>query len=136
MMNTADGGFDPDSPEESPPSDVARPEDLAAPLGPPARRVRLVVEFLAFYLVAPMALAFLAPAHWMWPMLLAGMALGMVLLVLTPGFHWSELRRGPLAPAPASLAAAFVLAGAGAVILTLWLAPSALFVLPKFRTEL
>lgn len=60
---------------------------------PPSRR-RLSVEFAALYVIAPVGLAVFLPPSAMFPALFAVTALGLLLLHLTPGFHWRELFRG------------------------------------------
>mgnify|MGYP001628287029 FL=1 len=57
----------------------------------PERR-RLWVEFLAFFVTAPVLIAVLLPASAMFPALFAFTALGLLLLHITPGFSWAELR--------------------------------------------
>lgn len=58
------------------------------------RRLRLWVEIVAFYGGVPVAMAVALPASAMFNVLLGFTALGLVLLHLTPGFHWDELLRG------------------------------------------
>ncbi|MBV0912630.1 CPBP family intramembrane glutamic endopeptidase [Anianabacter salinae] len=67
---------------------------LAHIRAPAATRARLIAEFCAFYLAAPMILALVLPPSMMFPALFGVTALGLVLLHLTPGFHWSDLTRG------------------------------------------
>lgn len=55
---------------------------------------RLRAEFAAFYVGVPVAAALLLPAGWLFPVLFALTAVGLVLLHLTPGFHWGDLTRG------------------------------------------
>jgi membrane protease YdiL (CAAX protease family) len=59
-----------------------------------AGRLRLRVEFVLFYAVAPVAIALLLPPAAMFPALFASTAVGLVLLHLTPGFRWHDLVRG------------------------------------------
>lgn len=54
----------------------------------------LRVEFALFYGLAPVALAVLLPPSAMFPALFGVTALGLVLLHLTPGFHWGDLTHG------------------------------------------
>jgi membrane protease YdiL (CAAX protease family) len=61
---------------------------------PPLSRRWLRAEFATLYLFAPVALAVFLPPSAMFPALFAVTALGLVLLHLTPGFHWRELFRG------------------------------------------
>lgn len=59
-----------------------------------ARHWTRAVEFAALYLGAPVAVAVLLPPSAMFPALFAVTALGLVLLHVTPGFSWRELRAG------------------------------------------
>ena len=86
------------------------------------RRWRLRIEFWGLFLALPLALALFLPAQAMFPALFAAMALGLLLLHLTPGFRWSSLWRGRVPHVPvlgiaaATLAAGLaVMAWAGAV---------------------
>ncbi|SDD07336.1 CPBP family intramembrane glutamic endopeptidase [Ruegeria marina] len=55
-------------------------------------RLRLRAEFGLFYIGAPLLIAMLLPPDMMFPALFAFTGLGLVLLHLTPGFAWAELR--------------------------------------------
>ncbi|MFV0359167.1 CPBP family intramembrane glutamic endopeptidase [Tropicimonas sp.] len=57
-------------------------------------RLRLRVEFGLFFLVAPLAMAFLIPPDRMFPMLFALTLTGAALLHLTRSFAWRDLRNG------------------------------------------
>ena len=57
-------------------------------------RALLWTEFLCLFVLAPVAIAKLLPATVMFPALFAVTAVGIVLLQLTPGFRWVDLRRG------------------------------------------
>jgi membrane protease YdiL (CAAX protease family) len=63
---------------------------------PPAglRRARLWAEVAVFFGLVPLGIAVFLPAATMFPALFALTAVGLVLLHLTPGFHWSDLGRG------------------------------------------
>lgn len=63
-------------------------------MGRGAGAMWLRVEFLAFYVLAPLALAVVLPADALFPALLAVAVLGAILLGVTPGFRWSELTQG------------------------------------------
>lgn len=63
---------------------------------PRTGRGRLLVEFVLFFLVAPLAVAVLLPPRWMFPALFTVTTIGLVLLALTPGFRLSLLTRGLL----------------------------------------
>ncbi|WP_254446531.1 CPBP family intramembrane glutamic endopeptidase [Ruegeria sp. HKCCD8929] len=65
----------------------------AIPATRPAR-LRLRIEFALFYIGAPLLIAVLFPPDWMFPALFAFTGLGIILLHLTHGFRWAELRHG------------------------------------------
>lgn len=56
--------------------------------------LRLRLEFAAFYLAAPLVMAVFLPGAWLFPVLGAVSAIGLVLLARTPGFHWRDLVEG------------------------------------------
>ena len=56
--------------------------------------MRLWTEFLCLYVLAPLLLAAVLPPIALFPGLLTVTGLGLVLLAVTPGFHWSDLARG------------------------------------------
>ncbi len=56
--------------------------------------LRLRVEFAALYLAAPLAVAVLFPPRWMFAVLFAVTAVGLVLLLATPGFRLKTLFHG------------------------------------------
>lgn len=56
-------------------------------------RARLWAEFLIFYIAVPVAVAVALPPRWMFPVLFAVTAAGLVLLHVTRGFHWYDLAR-------------------------------------------
>lgn len=94
-------------------------------------RARLWAEFAGLYLMAPVAVAVLLPAQWMFPMLFLITAVGLALLHVTEGFHWTDLLRAG-AGVNRHVVAAFTLvtlAIAAAVILTT--RPEAFLALPK-----
>jgi len=99
---------------------------------PPTRKAvaRRRGEFVFFYLIGPVAVAVLAPTRVMFPALFAFTAVGLVLLGVTPGFHWHELTRGwRRVEVGATLAVALAALVAGLAVL-LALRPDALFALP------
>ncbi|MQQ07949.1 CPBP family intramembrane metalloprotease [Epibacterium sp. SM1979] len=55
---------------------------------------RLRLEFALFYLVSPALIALFLPPTQMFPALFAFTGLGLLLLALTPRFHWSRLLDG------------------------------------------
>lgn len=61
---------------------------------PAPPRWRLAAEFGLFFLVAPLLMAVALPPRWMFPMLFAFAAAGLILLHATPGFRWRELAGG------------------------------------------
>jgi membrane protease YdiL (CAAX protease family) len=81
------------------------------------RKLRLRAEALALYGALPLAIAVLMPASTMFPALFAATALGLVLLHLTPGFRWSELRYGAV---PWRLVAGFAAAAFACALAVSW----------------
>lgn len=59
-----------------------------------AKRSRLWIEFVVFFLLAPLLMAVFLPPRWMFPMLFAFTVVGLVLLAITPAFRWRELAHG------------------------------------------
>ena len=57
-------------------------------------KTRLRAEFLLFYIGVPLVTAVFLPPSWMFPVLFAMTGGGLVLLAVTPGFHWRELAEG------------------------------------------
>ncbi|MBT8154944.1 CPBP family intramembrane metalloprotease [Epibacterium ulvae] len=55
---------------------------------------RLWLEFSLFYLLSPALIAIFLPPRQMFPALFAFTALGLVLLAVTPRFHWARLLDG------------------------------------------
>lgn len=108
----------------------------AAPLTRTVPRTQLWAEFLALYVVAPLAMALFFGLYPLFAALFAVTALSVVLLARTPGFTPRELVLGPvLAHWPLILG--FVAATA-AVCLTLAAAfvPGRVLELPRYRPEL
>ncbi|MBK1636019.1 CPBP family intramembrane glutamic endopeptidase [Rhodovulum adriaticum] len=97
----------------------------------PTSALRLWGEFLAFYLITPLAMAFVLPPDALFPGLFALTALGLVLLHLTPGFDWAELGRGTrrIAWRPVALFTVATLTVATCAVLVT--APGAFLVLPR-----
>lgn len=99
-------------------------------------RLRLQVEFALFYLGAPLMIAVLFPPNWMFPALFAFTGLGIVLLHLTPGFAWAELRYNWRNWSWGEVAA-FTLAMAGICSAVIYLTrPEAAFSLLQYRPQL
>lgn len=67
---------------------------MKATPNPGFRQTRLWAEFLALFLLTPVAMALFLPATAMFPVLFASTLVGATLLHLTPGFHWRDLKRG------------------------------------------
>lgn len=63
-------------------------------VAPAEERGALWAEFLALFVVMPVALAIVLPPSAMFPVLFAATALGIWLLHRTPGFRWRDLRHG------------------------------------------
>lgn len=57
-------------------------------------KLRLWLEFGLFYLMSPLLIAVFLPPTQMFPALFAFTGLGLLLLVLTPQFHWRRLLDG------------------------------------------
>lgn len=57
-------------------------------------RLRLWAEFVALFVAAPLSMAVLLPPGLMFPMLFLVTAIGLILLHLTEGFHWGDLKQG------------------------------------------
>lgn len=66
-------------------------EGLAAGFG---QGLWLWAEFVGFYVVVPVAVALLMPPTLIFPALFVALLLGLVLLHVTPGFEWRQLRGG------------------------------------------
>ncbi|SLN43135.1 CAAX amino terminal protease self-immunity [Pseudoruegeria aquimaris] len=54
--------------------------------------LRLKAEFLAFFVLGPVAIAVFMPPDLLFPMLFLIMVLGLLLLHVTPGFQWRRLK--------------------------------------------
>ncbi|WP_170395461.1 CPBP family intramembrane glutamic endopeptidase [Ruegeria arenilitoris] len=54
--------------------------------------LRLRLEFGLFFIAAPVLIAVFFPPNWMFPSLFTFTVIGIVLLHITPGFAWAELR--------------------------------------------
>ena len=98
---------------------------------------RLWAEFLALFVVAPVAMATVLPGGAMW-FALGGIAMvAAVLLSLTPGFRWRELvTSGALRIDWRFLALYVAVAALASYGLTMWLVPERLFALPRYNTNL
>lgn len=59
-----------------------------------AGRAWLVVEFTLLFIVAPVFMAVVLPPSAMFTALFGVTAVGLLLLHVTPGFHWHDLTRG------------------------------------------
>lgn len=70
------------------------PSEIAAIDTPARDRPRLMLEFALFYIAAPLVMAVFLPPGWLFPVLGAFTAIGLVLLGVTPGFRWPELVNG------------------------------------------
>lgn len=93
--------------------------------------MRLWLEFLGLYVAAPLLLALVLPADALFPGLFAVTLIGLVLLGITPGFHWSDLTRGAgrIAWWRVAVFAAATAAIGGAILARIQ--PSALLILPR-----
>ena len=97
---------------------------------------RLTFEFCALYLAAPVAMAVLLPATWLFPVLFAVTAAGLLLLHLTPGFDWADLTRGAGRIGWGRVALFALLTAVAAVGAATLFAPEARFGLIRQRPEL
>ena len=94
-----------------------------------------LIEFLVLFIGAPILMAVFLPQGWLFPVLLTMMVVGMVLLHLTPGFHWRALLRGwGAVRLPVVLLVVVVTFVTGYAVLSVS-APGALFALVKARPE-
>ncbi|NRB00183.1 MAG: CPBP family intramembrane metalloprotease [Rhodobacteraceae bacterium] len=97
---------------------------------------RLRLEFAALFLIAPILMAVVLPPDAMFPALFAVTGLGLLLLHMTPGFHWRELWAGAGKTSPGLIAlVAIATALAGYLVMSLT-APHALFSLPLRAPQL
>lgn len=97
---------------------------------------RLWVEFLLFYLAAPVLIAVFLPPTQMFPALFLFTAGGVALLSLTPGFRWAELRHGWANWSWREIVLFAAAVSVVSVAVLLWSRPGALFVLPRERPGL
>lgn len=58
------------------------------------RRGRLWFEFMSLFVVVPILMATAMPAGMIWPVLSTVTIVAVILLQITPGFHWRVLKRG------------------------------------------
>ena len=94
-------------------------------------RYMLILEFMALFVAAPVAVAVVLPARAMFPALMAMTLVGIILLHRSKGFHWSGLWQGwsAVRPLPVFIFACITLV-AGLVVT--WLAvPEAFLRLPR-----
>ncbi|KGB83208.1 abortive infection protein [Rhodovulum sp. NI22] len=103
------------------------------PAGRDASRMQLWAEFLALYIVAPVAVAIMLPAQAMFPVLFAVTACGIALLHLTEGFAWHDLSRNRRAidwPAVAAFSGLTLMVSLAVMLAT---RPEALLFLPRHQ---
>lgn len=105
-------------------------------VGPPVAMSRLRLEFGLFYVVVPLVIAIFFPPNWMFPALFAFTGLGIVLLHLTPGFRWAELRYGWANWTWREVVLFTIVMAAVCVALIQITRPEAAFVLLKHRPEM
>lgn len=116
---------DPETPAEFPPEPIAG-----------GRRLRLWGEWIALFVLVPLAMTAFFGRYPLFPVLLAFAMLALALLAVTPGFRPPELLRWPR-PAPWPLILGFTLLSAGLVAaLVLLLVPDRLLALPRERPGL
>ena len=96
-----------------------------------AGRRWLAAEFAWLYVALPMAMAFLMPPGWLWPVFLGLMAVALALLAVTPGFAWRELGAGWGRLDVRAVAALAVATAAVAALLVWLLVPGQALALPR-----
>lgn len=96
--------------------------------------VRLMAEFVAFYLLVPVLFAVFVPSHFLFPALFAFMAVGLVLLHFSPGFSWQTLLWSR--PDLRFVAGVGVLSTLGIAAAVLWLRPEAFLGIPRHNPRL
>ena len=101
-----------------------------------AGRAWLRAEFALFYGAAPVALAVLLPPSAMFPALFAVTALGLVLLYLTPGFHWGDLTHGLTRVSPGYIAVFALATGLVGYAVVQATAPQSFLRLPRTQPQL
>lgn len=105
---------------------VPRGREMAAHARPPRR---LLAEWVALYIVAPVVIATLLPPGAMFAALFTFTAIAALLLARTPGFRWRELGEGKVNWREVVLFGLLVaLVGTGVM---LWLRPDAFLSLPR-----
>ncbi|MDA7966074.1 CPBP family intramembrane glutamic endopeptidase [Ruegeria sp.] len=102
----------------------------------PATHLRLRLEFGLFFIAVPVLIAVLFPPDWMFPSLFSFTALGIILLHVTPGFSWAELRQGWRTWSWGEVAAFTLLMAAICSAIVLIMRPDAAFGLLLHRPEL
>ncbi|WP_417264517.1 CPBP family intramembrane glutamic endopeptidase [Celeribacter sp.] len=99
-------------------------------------RALLWLEFLVLFIAVPVAVAVVLPPNAMFPALFASTVLGVVLLHLTPGFHWRDLLVGRGSFSPLTLVTfAMITAGISYAVLATT-APNAIFALFRANPSL
>ena len=100
------------------------------------RRARLWAEFVALFVGAPILMAAFFGQYALFAVLwmLAGVAA--VLLLLTPGFRWRDLLRGPVIREWPLILGFTALTAATATAVVHWLTPSSFLGLPRYATGL
>lgn len=100
-------------------------------------RVRLWLEFTAFYILAPAALYVALPHIDLYAAIACTMVLGLVLLHFTDGFTWRHLWDWrSLRGTGGTILWTSALTAAMLTAMTLWLAPDRFLILPRERPEL
>ncbi|PIE13596.1 MAG: CPBP family intramembrane metalloprotease [Rhodobacterales bacterium] len=102
----------------------------------PATRTQLWIEFIAFYVVAPLIMAVLLPATMMFPALFGVTFVGMVLLHITTGFSWRDLLRGWAALRWGEIIRFGAVVLIASLIIMWGTAPDQMFVLIRERPEI
>lgn len=117
-------------------ADRETPAELSSEPIAAKRRCRLWGEWVALFVLVPLAMAAFFGRYPLFPVLLAFATLALALLAVTPGFRPSELLRWPR-PAPWPLILGFTLYAAGLIgALVLALVPDRMLALPRERPVL
>ncbi|MFN3613998.1 MAG: type II CAAX prenyl endopeptidase Rce1 family protein [Rubrimonas sp.] len=103
---------------------------IEASHAPPARRVRLWLEFVALFVGAPLAMTAWFGAYALFATLYVLTAASLALLALTPGFRLRHLLRLPDRGDMLAIAAFTAISAVLCAALTLWLRPASFLWMP------
>ncbi len=111
------------------------PHSRAAPIAR-ARRVRLMLELLVFFVGAPTAMAAFIGHYSLFAVLGGFSAVGAVMLHVTPGFRWRDLLRGGVLRHAKLISIVTLLSAALITGVVFAVAPERWLELPTHRTQL